>query len=108
MLEGAETVWSDESRARYRHGSSPIGGQDESVLQFGALLDQFSQTQCRFEAELLTMNDEALLLPSGYGQNGVFDSLLYFHFHESYHIGQMTVVAEALGKPKAYLATSTP
>ncbi len=106
-LVGAKTVWSDKSRARYRHGSSPIKGQDESVLQFDVLEGLFIQTQYRFQAGLQTMDDDALLQPSGHGHNGVFNSLLYFHFHESYHVGQMTMVAEALGKPAAYLASST-
>ncbi|MCY4537785.1 MAG: DinB family protein [Chloroflexi bacterium] len=106
-LLGAENVWSDARRARYRHGSSPIGYQDESVLQFDELVRLFNETQCWLQASLQSIDDAALLRPSGYGKNSVFDSLLYFHFHESYHVGQMTMIAEALGKPAAYLTSST-
>lgn len=105
-LVGAENVWSDACRARYRHGSSPIGCQDETVLPFKELVNLFNETQCRFRASLQKMGDKALLQPSGYSDNSVFDSLLYFHFHESYHVGQMTMVAEALDKPAAYLSSS--
>ena len=107
ILLGAENIWSDERRARYRHGSSPISFQDEATLQFEELVSLFNETQCRFQASLGSIDDGALLKPSGYGKNSVFDSLLYFHFHESYHVGQMTMIAEALGKPAAYLASST-
>ncbi len=107
ILVGAENVWSEACRARYRHGSSPISFQDETVLQFEKLVSLFNETQCRFQASLQSIDDGALLKPSGYGKNSVFDSLLYFHFHESYHVGQMTMIAEALGKPAAYLASST-
>ncbi len=107
ILLGAENVWSDECRARYRHGSSPISFQDETALQFEELVSLFNETQRRLQAGLQMMDDEALLQPSGYGKNSVFDSLLYFHFHESYHVGQMTMVAEALDKPAAYLGLST-
>lgn len=107
ILVGAENVWSEERRARYRHGSSPIGFQDETALQFEELVSLFNETQCRFQASLQSTDDGALLKPSRYGKNSVFDSLLYFHFHESYHVGQMTMIAEALGKRAAYLASST-
>ena len=107
ILVGAENVWSEERRARYRHGSSPIGFQDETALQFEELVSLFNETQCRFQASLQSIDDGALLKPSGYGKNSVCDSLLYFHFHESYHVGQMTMIAEALGKRAAYLASST-
>lgn len=29
---------------------------------------------------------------------------LYFHFHESYHVGQMTMIAELLGRQAAYVS----
>ena len=106
-LLGAENVWPDARRARYRHGSSPIGYQDESVLQFEELVSLFNETQCRLQTGFRGMDDGALLKPSGYGKNSVLDSLLYFHFHESYHVGQMAMIAEALGKPAAYLTSST-
>lgn len=106
ILVGAENVWSDECRARYRHGSSPISFQDETALQFEELVSLFNESQRRLQTGLQRMDDAALLKPSGYGENSVFDSLLYFHFHESYHVGQMAMLVEALGKPAAYLASS--
>jgi len=41
---------------------------------------------------------------SGYQENTVAESLLYFHFHETYHAGQMTIIAELLGKRAKYLS----
>lgn len=107
MLVGAENVWPEARRERYRHGSSPVSFQDESAPYLEELIGLFDETQRRLQAGLQEMDDGALLKPSGYGKNSVFDSLLYFHFHESYHVGQMTVLAEALAKPAAYFASST-
>ena len=49
-LLGAENVWSDACRARYRHGSSPINCQDESVLRIENLLSLFNKTHCLLQA----------------------------------------------------------
>lgn len=38
-------------------------------------------------------------------KNTLAESLLYFHFHEAYHVGQLTMVAEALGKSAKYISS---
>ena len=101
----AAAVWSEEDRSRYRHGSRSIGQDESGVLQLAQLVDIFGQTQNRLIDRFNKMDALALTQPSGFAANSVFDSLLYFHFHESYHVGQITMVAEALGKPAAYLGS---
>lgn len=102
-LLGEAQVWEDASRARYRDGSSPIGAEGPGILPLGELMALFELSQNSVVTGLGRMSAEQLDEPSGYAGNSVLDSLLYFHFHESYHVGQMTVIAELLGKPAKYL-----
>ena len=103
---GAAPVWSDAARARYRNGSQPIGADEPGVLKLDALIDLFDETQSRLTAGLQEMTAEQLSIrnESGYAGGNVCDSLLYFHFHESYHVGQMTMIAELLGRQAAYVS----
>ncbi len=94
---GAVAVWSEEDRSRYRHGSRPIGQDESGVLQLAQLVDIFGHTQNRLIDRFNKMDALALAQPSGFAANSVLDSLLYFHFHESYHVGQITVVAGSDG-----------
>ncbi len=101
---GARPVWSNQERERYRDGSDPIGAAGPGVVEFGLLVDRFELSQRRLLIGLSEMSEAALCAPSGYGDNSVLKSLLYFHFHETYHVGQLTMVAEALGKRSIYLS----
>lgn len=102
-LLGEAQVWEEKSRARYRDGSSPIGAEGPGVIPVQELMALFEVSQKRLVTGLGRVSAERLGAPSGYAGNTVLDSLLYFHFHETYHVGQMTVIAELLGKPAQYL-----
>ena len=96
-------VWDEEARARYRDGSEPIGGEEANVLPIGRLMSLFETSQSRIIAGLNDTADNHLNEPSGYAQNTVLDSLLYFYFHETYHVGQLAIIAELLGKGAKYV-----
>ena len=100
---GACPVWSDEARARYRNGSDAIGADGPGVLQFDELMQLFDLSQRRLLPGLRAMSEAALSAAAGYGDNSVYESLLYFHFHETYHVGQMTMIAEARGRNAKYV-----
>ena len=100
---GASPVWSEEERARYRDGSPPIGSDGAGVIEFKTLLRYFDLSQGRLLAGLARIGADELSAPSGYAANTVLESLQYFHFHETYHVGQLTMVAEALGKRAKYV-----
>lgn len=104
-LAGQAPVWGEDARARYRDGSEAIGAASEGVLPLDELSALLDASQSRLIAGLSAMSGEQLTMPAGYGDNSVFESFLYFHFHESYHVGQMTVIAELLGKRAKYLAS---
>ena len=101
-LLGEAQVWDDETRERYRDGSNAIGADGPRVVPIDKLMTLFDTSQRRLIAGLGKTEEEAMNLRSGYGYNTVLDSLLYFHFHETYHVGQMTMVAEMLGKRAKY------
>ena len=100
---GASPVWPEAARQRYRNGSAPIGSEGPGVLRLGELRHLFERSQERLNAGLLRLDAADLARKSGYGNNTVAESLLYFHFHEAYHVGQLTMVAEALDKSARYL-----
>jgi uncharacterized damage-inducible protein DinB len=99
----AEPVWTEEQRGRYRNGSAPISADEPLVLKLPALLTLFDQTQERLLAGMPTLTNEYLNSLSDHKDNTFFESFNYFQFHETYHIGQMTIIAEFLGKPSRYL-----
>lgn len=100
---GSEPVWSDEQRARYRDGSAPIGAEGPGVLPLATLLEAFDESHERLIRGLQAISSEVLTTPVEYRGRTVFNNLFYYHFHETYHIGQMTMIGEALGKKTAYL-----
>jgi uncharacterized damage-inducible protein DinB len=99
----AKLVWSEDRRARYRNGSAPINQDAPDVVRLPELMNLFDQTQERLVSGLKSLTPDQISAPSGYGRNTVVESLMYFHFHETYHVGQLTMVAEFLGKPAAYV-----
>lgn len=102
-LVGAEPVWSDTARERYRDGSPPIGAHGSGVLDLQELIRLFERSQDRLLGRLDRLTDAELAQASGFRENTLAESLLYFHFHEAYHVGQMTMVAESLGKRAKYV-----
>ncbi len=100
----ASQVWDNSTRARYRNGSAPINKDEPNVIYLSRLMKLFDQTHERLIAGLEELTPEQLNNPSGYENNTNFESLLYFHFHETYHVGQLTMVAQHIGKPVAYIS----
>ena len=49
------------------------------------------------------MREAALSAASGFAVNSVRETMLYFSFHETTHVGQAAIVAEVLGKRSTYL-----
>ena len=105
QLVGAAPVWSEAARRRYRNGSLPIGEQSRNVTRLPDLIGLFNESQFRLIAGLQRLTHAELGQPSGYRENTIAESLLYFHFHETYHVGQLTMVAESLGRSAKYLSS---
>ena len=99
----APPVWSEEAWARYRNGSLLIGADGPGIFELGELIELFEMSQRNLLAGLKTITASKLNMPSGYADNTLFESFHYFHFHETYHLGQMTMIAELLGKRAKYV-----
>lgn len=100
----AELVWDDATRALYGMDSAPITAETEYALPIDTLLEAFNQSHERLVAKLETMSDADLSAPSMFRHDYIYQSLQYLHFHEAYHIGQLTMVAAVLGKSTAYVS----
>jgi hypothetical protein len=98
-LVGQEPVWTEEQRARYRHGSLSVTADGPGVLRLEHLLADLNQSHERLVAGLAGMRYEEMCRPSGYQDNTVGDSLAYFQFHEAHHVGQLMYLAQYAGKP---------
>jgi hypothetical protein len=95
---GEQPVWDVFTRARYRNASPPITGDGEGVLRLETLLIDFNRSQEWLIRGLSRMTYDDMCQPSGYSDNTVGDSLAYFHFHETHHIGQIIYLAQLAGK----------
>jgi hypothetical protein len=95
---GQNGVLDEAQRSRYRSGSAPITAKDSNVIELEELLVYLSLSQERLEIGLSSKTYQEMCVLSGFENNTVADSLLYFHFHETYHIGQLATVAQFYGK----------
>lgn len=103
-MVGQPSVWTEEQRSRYRYGSEPITQADNGVLRLETLLSDFNVSQERLTMGLAGMSYDDLCQPSGFNNNTLGESLLYFQYHEVYHIGQMTYLSQMLGKKGVWLS----
>ena len=103
QLVNADYVWTDEVRAPYANGSAPINADIDGVLYLDELVIAFDEAHSRLIDSLRGMSDDALKAPSTIEGKTIYDRLAYYAFHETYHVGQMTMIAQFLGKPTAYL-----
>lgn len=105
QLVGEQPIWDDATRARYRFNSSPITALEEGVLSLDTLLSVLDATQEGIERGLAKLSDADLNAPSaGSGKaTTLAEQLVYFHFHEAHHAGQIVTMGEFAGKKGAWL-----
>jgi uncharacterized damage-inducible protein DinB len=103
-LVGLEPVLGDRG-LRYRRSSQPVR-EGEDALPFEELLQALGRSQERLEAKLASLTTEQLAasfdgarLPGR--PTNVGDMLAFFHFHESYHVGQVGLLRRVAGKEGA-------
>ncbi|MBI5082415.1 MAG: DinB family protein [Chloroflexi bacterium] len=101
---GEQPVWTDTQRARYRNGSANIMSDDEGVVKLKVLLETFNLSQERLLNGLRRVSYDDMCRPSGNGENTIGDSLVYFHFHEAHHIGQIIYLAQFAGKKGVWIS----
>ena len=97
-LVGLDPIWDDAMQARYANGSEPIIGEGEGVFHLEKILDDFQVSQDQLVAALgqMTVADMEKVVEGS--ERAVGDRLLFFYFHESYHVGQLEYLRQLAGK----------
>ncbi len=99
-----EPMQSDEDTEPYRRNSD--SSNTDRFTEFLELLTRFKKSQKLILSRLESLNDEQFAQPMP-NDNPDADSailsgrLLFYHFHEAYHIGQIGVVRRLIGKDGA-------
>jgi uncharacterized damage-inducible protein DinB len=97
-------LWTPEQRAPYMNGTLPQEKEGPGVQRLEALLATLHQSQSLIEEGLPRMTQEQLSAPTEFPQDGsLAGRLLYLQYHETYHVGQIVLIAQTLGVPGAWL-----
>ena len=90
---GRPVVWPEAVLAQYRTGSEPIRSQDKA-RPFSQLVNDLDETLKRLEIGLAdsSMNDLNLEFENDRGRKKVIDHLKGFHWHETFHLGQLELL----------------
>jgi hypothetical protein len=86
-------LWDEEISARYKSGSQPIKSQVDA-RRFGDLLADLDESQRALAAALEVATDAALdrVVVNDRGAMPAVEHLQGFHWHETYHIGQLDIL----------------
>lgn len=108
MLEllGHESTWTPAERERYKRGSVPMTAIEVLTLPWERIAADFDAAQPVLLSALETMTPEQLLAPLPKEQNPfrvdcLAEQLALFHFHETYHAGQLGLLRRLAGKKGA-------
>lgn len=101
---GHPHIWTPEERSFYRNGSSPAEKEGPGVQRLDTLMETLHRTQTIIADGLRQMTPEQLAAPTDFPQDvNAQDRLLYLQFHESFHAGQIVLIAQTLGLPGVWL-----
>jgi len=90
---GSAPLLEESVAARYMTGSPAITSAAEA-RSFAQLLDDLDRTQAALKAALEEVRDPALdqVVENDRGPKRVIEHLQGFHWHETYHIGQLDIL----------------
>jgi uncharacterized damage-inducible protein DinB len=100
-LLGEDPALSPEVAARYARDAQPIAGLDAAVVPLDALLAALEQGQERIAAAIARATDEDLAREQSlYGRStrALQDWLFFLYFHDTFHVGETSVLRQAAGK----------
>jgi len=101
---GLPHIWTPEERSYYRNGSQPAEKEGPGVQRLDTLLETLHRSQTLIAEKLRQMTPEQFAAKTEFPQDlSVQDRLLYLQFHESFHAGQIVLIAQTLGLPGAWL-----
>lgn len=86
-------LWDQETKRLYQSGSPALTDADEA-RDFAHLLDDLEQSQKRLARALENVSDEDLarVAETDRGAKPAGEHLAGFHWHETYHLGQLDIL----------------
>lgn len=81
----------------YERGSDPILANTDGVLPMERLLELLNATQGPIEEKLNNLTPEGITAPFEGGSGTVGETLIFFYFHETYHVGQTEIHRQFTG-----------
>lgn len=100
-LLGRPPAFPPESAARYERESEPILADGPGVLPLEELLAALDRSQEQIAAAIAALTPaeiERRVALFGRTERSVGEWLLFFYFHDSYHVGQTEILRQAAGK----------
>ena len=90
---GQDPIWAESTQARYRTGSQPVRKVSDA-RPFSLLLEDLMATQQRINTALEQATDADLdrVVKNDRGTKSVWEHLEGFHWHETYHLGQLELL----------------
>lgn len=102
---GLPHLWTAEDRILYRSGSQPPEKDGLGVQRLETLVATLHRSQTLIAEGLRRITPEQLAAPSDFAQDqSVLDRFLYFQYHESFHVGQIVLIAQTLGAAGVWLS----
>ena len=95
QLLGEALIWDDDTAARYGRGSAPITTALDG-LPLERILGDFDRAQSRIVLGFAHIAEHELDAPSG--DATIRERLAFLHFHEAYHIGQLSLLRRLAGR----------
>ena len=101
---GAPPVLSESEGTRYRKDSDPITC-DEEALPFEKLLGGLKRSHEAISKALAEASKEtmATTIQAGRGETSVGEWVVFLHWHETYHVGQLELLRQLAGKNDAVI-----
>ncbi|NTU84667.1 MAG: DUF664 domain-containing protein [Chloroflexales bacterium] len=100
-LLGEEPAIAPEVAARYARDAQPISGLEAAVAPLADLLAALEEGQARLGAALAAAGDEALgreVNLYGGSARPTRDWIFFLYFHDTFHVGETSVLRQAAGK----------
>jgi hypothetical protein len=98
---GISPLWGDIKSLKYKTDSEPIMSREDAE-PFTALLADLDRAQQAIAAKLEEIADAALddVVANDRGEKRVIEHLQGFHWHETYHIGQLEILRAYISSKK--------
>lgn len=90
---GRAPMWGAQTAAKYQTGSPPIRSAS-AARSFSDLVADLDESQQALELALADAKDEDLdaIVENDRGTKSAIDHLSSFHWHETYHLGQLEIL----------------